>query len=588
MALHCLLHLMCLIFGQLILFSNGLKGNTSPVIRTSSGDIQGMDSPTHPGVRQFLGIPYAEPPIRKLRFQYPIPKTRMRGVLNATSYGAICPQPQMPISLFGLDGPQSEDCLFLNIFAPERSHTFGKRVPVMVFIHGGGFVLGGAVGMNGAALVDNGGVIVVTINYRLGVLGFLSTGDDTIKGNWGLWDQVMALRWVNQNIARFGGDKRRITIFGESAGAASVEILAMTPRVSGLFQKVIVESGLGLSPSLLQSEPMENAKTFAKLLNCETENADKMVKCVSSSTVDEIITAQSGIVIAFVPSIDSDLIPSKMIDIANGTQRYDFMIGVNKDEGRMLLSITIKVAQSLDKTKTYNFSQSEFETNGLTQDEYELAIRLNTVAMDRTGEFAKVFQESHEAMATDAASRARIAADLVADAYFVWSSVQQARIHAGNVTKTYMYRFDPYSTFPWSEPTSWADGAAHGDELFFVFGGISFAHYLNITISEGDELLSEQMMTYWTNFAKTGNPNLPVPEKSSQPHVPTFWPAYNHEDEAFIIFDRGMGDNSTGNHIFQERIAFWEKHNDPSSGSATNILAHISVLVMTLMSICLH
>ncbi|XP_053385645.1 para-nitrobenzyl esterase-like [Mercenaria mercenaria] len=188
-------------------------------------------------VRKFLGIPYAEPPTGNLRFEKPVMKTRLHTPFKALNYSSKCPQPQLEY------GTMSEDCLYLNIFTPsDSSSTNVAPKPVMIWIHGGAFIEGYSDIYAGDIISSLADVIVVTLNYRLGVLGFFSTHDPTAKGNCGLWDQQLAIRWVNENIADFGGDTTNITIFGESAGSSSVIYQMLYPGNKGLFKRATAES----------------------------------------------------------------------------------------------------------------------------------------------------------------------------------------------------------------------------------------------------------------------------------------------------------------------------------------------------------
>ncbi len=221
-------------------------------VRTDKGEVVGIE---HRGVLRFSGIPYAAPPVGPRRYLPPEPHDGWSGVLDATAYGAICPQPPMMLAqLLGEEPePEHEDCLFLNVFTPACDDA---ARPVMVWIHGGGFMMGsGSSAMyDGAHLVRRGDVVVVTINYRLGALGFLHT-DDLGHGegtaNAGIADQIQALRWVRDNIAAFGGDPANVTIFGESAGAMSVGTLLGTPAAQGLFHRAILQSGAAHNVSTL-------------------------------------------------------------------------------------------------------------------------------------------------------------------------------------------------------------------------------------------------------------------------------------------------------------------------------------------------
>ena len=247
-------------FGLLLLLGH-VQGHdspeTSPIRSTHSGQVQGRlihVKDTKAGVHTFLGIPFAKPPVGPLRFAPPEAPEPWSGVRDGTSQPAICPQ-NVTMNMEGLKElkltlppvSMSEDCLYLNIYTPAHAQE-GSNLPVMVWIHGGALTVGMASMYDGSVLAATEDVVVVAIQYRLGVLGFFSTGDEHARGNWGFLDQVAALRWVQQNIAHFGGNPDRVTIFGESAGGISVSSHVVSPMSKGLFHRAIMESGVALLP----------------------------------------------------------------------------------------------------------------------------------------------------------------------------------------------------------------------------------------------------------------------------------------------------------------------------------------------------
>ena len=256
----------------------------APVVTTGEGAVQGSTAGT---VDEFLGIPYAAPPVGNLRWRPPAPPRDWHGVRNATQFGPSCPQaltgnPLLP------PGPISEDCLYLNVYAPAvNSDDQGGR-PVLVWIHGGGLVQDGARDYDGSELAADG-VVVVTINYRLGALGFLAhpalaSRPGGAAGNYGLMDQQAALRWVQRNIARFGGDPDNVTIAGQSAGGLSVLAQMVSPGARGLFQRAIVESGTYqlTEPSLAAAETAGQA--FAAKAGCASDTARNTASGTGSGT----------------------------------------------------------------------------------------------------------------------------------------------------------------------------------------------------------------------------------------------------------------------------------------------------------------
>jgi para-nitrobenzyl esterase len=281
-----------------------------PLVFTFSGPVRGFVSTAR--VREFLGIPYAAPPVGNLRWRPPVPHEPWFTPLEATQFANHCPQPPSP---FGI-GSVTEDCLFLNVFAPDSDDFFHSR-PVMVWIHGGALVLGESNDYDPTALVKDG-VIVVTINYRLGALGFLAhpafaaeatdpdhdhDGDTGSAGDYGLMDQQLALRWVRDNIVFFGGDPLNVTIFGESAGGLSVFSQLASPPSRGLFHKAIIESGA----YALNTQALATAETagtaFATATGCSTQTA----ACLRALPVTTILSNEN--LAGYTPNIDSEFFP---------------------------------------------------------------------------------------------------------------------------------------------------------------------------------------------------------------------------------------------------------------------------------------
>jgi len=257
-------------------------------VQTESGAVIGKIEklPYGKSVHEYLGIPYAEPPVGKLRFAAPKPLKPWSGVKRATKFGASCPQPSVSYRgteiNFTRSGGNIDDCLFLNVFVP-ASVKPNDKMAVMVWIHGGAFAYGTASHYPAGVLATFNDVIVVSINYRLGILGFFNIPDTDYKGNYGMLDQVLALKWVQSNIARFGGDPNRVTIFGQSAGGMSVSLHLVSPLSKGLFHRAIMQSGASSSP--LYCGKVTNKKqleVFAKRINCSL--GPDLVDCVRDRT----------------------------------------------------------------------------------------------------------------------------------------------------------------------------------------------------------------------------------------------------------------------------------------------------------------
>ncbi|XP_070551708.1 acetylcholinesterase-like [Ptychodera flava] len=413
--------------------------------------------------------------------------------------------------------PQSEDCLFLNVYAPQ---TQSGSLPVMVWIHGGGFLWGSGSSYDSLPLSAIGNVIVVTINYRLGALGFFLTGDEHATGNYGLLDQIAALQWVQDNIAAFGGDVNKVTIFGESAGAISVDLLLFSPLAEGLFHRAIMQSGTATTPSIpLTDKALHNkiAHGLGKVLGCEKETSEELVKCLRTVQAEDFIDPShpSTNIISdaigeqleegpFAPFVDGTVLPENPKDVvAEGRfsrTSIDLLMGANADEGTFVLAELLPhtVNQTIPTV-----SKSQFE-------EYLPYFLFGPAKSSPAAHDAvKLMYVDWAKEDSDDANYAEALSQMNGDEMFVCPTDLSARAYSEAGSKVYRYFMThvPDSSF-WPMPWS---GAAHGEDIQFVFG----YHFINFTIMQQEEIdMTLQIMKYWTNFARTGNPNLPSNDES--------------------------------------------------------------------------
>ncbi len=463
---------------------------------TEEGPVRGVATDT---TVVFRGIPYATPPVGNLRWRPPQRVARHRGVLDATRFANHCPQ---VAGAFG-QGSTTEDCLFLNVFAPNPEHGRGRDRdddrdgddqgdrsglrPVMVWIHGGALVTGESDDYDATRLVEQGDVIVVTINYRLGELGFLAhpaltaESPDHASGNYGLLDQQEALRWVRRNILSFGGDPDRVTIFGESAGGLSVHSQLASPGSAGLFQRAIVESGAYqlTQPTLTAAEALGTA--FATAAGC----TDQTAACLRGLSIAQILAAQPGGVGGASPTIDNKFLTQSVGAAFTSGQfnRVPILEGANHDEWRLFVGIT------------------ELQTGApLSAAAYPAAIQA-TLGVPAAVAPLFVAQYPVASFASPSLALSALGSDGIFDcnARFVEQKVSQ-------FVPTFAYEFsDPNAPERFLPPVSFSYAAAHASEIQFVFD-------LPITVpapalDADQQKLAATMVSYWTTFARTGQPN---------------------------------------------------------------------------------
>ena len=466
----------------------------APRVNTAQGKVEGTLS-SDGLVRDFLGIPYAAPPVGPLRWKPPQPAAKWRGVRSAASFGDRCIQSGGFADMIFRDAAQSEDCLTLNVWTP--AHAKPGKLPVMVWIYGGGFAAGGTSEprQDGEHLAHKG-VLVVSMNYRLGIFGFFAHRELAAEspqhaaGNYALLDMIAALQWVQRNIAAFGGDPQNVTIFGESAGSFAVSALMASPLAQGLFAHAIGESGgafahTGLTfPALAETEKRdedfaEAAFGTTSLSALRALSADKLVKAATSK--------QPGVP-GFGPDIDGLFLPESVPSIyAEGKQAHlPLLAGWNRDE-RASQIVTAPEQPTMQSLR--ELARKDFPAQ------------------------ADAFLKAYSA-ATDEEA-VRVTKNYAGDkfiAYSTWAWLE-AQVKTGNAP-VFRYSFDLGSPGDLYHPASY--GAFHSDDIEHVFGNLDSRK--GATWRPEDYKLSDLMQTYWTNFAKTGNPNSPGLEN---------WPAYD-------------------------------------------------------------
>uniref|UniRef100_A0A4W4F1L9 Carboxylesterase type B domain-containing protein n=1 Tax=Electrophorus electricus TaxID=8005 RepID=A0A4W4F1L9_ELEEL len=566
-----------------------------PTVNTHYGKLRGVRVPLPSEilgpVDQYLGVPYAAPPVGEKRFLPPEPPSSWSGIKNATHFAPVCPQnihnavPEimMPIWFtFNLDivatyiQDQNEDCLYLNIYVPTEDGEWAHAKkqgedladndgdededirdtgakPVMVYIHGGSYMEGTGNMIDGSVLASYGNVIVITLNFRVGVLGFLSTGDQAAKGNYGLLDQIQALRWISENIGYFGGDSNRITVFGSGIGASCVSLLTLSHHSEGLFHRAIIQSGSALSSWAVNYQPVKYTRLLAEKVGCNVLDTMDMVHCLRKKNARELVEQDiqpARYHVAFGPVIDGDVIPDdpEILMEQGEFLNYDIMLGVNQGEG---LRFVENVVDSEDGVSgnDFDFSVSDFVDSLYGYPEGKDTLR-ETIK----------FMYTDWADRDNPETRRKTLVALFTDHQWVEPSVVTADLHARYGSPTYFYAF--YHHCQSLMKPAWSD-AAHGDEVPYVFGipMIGPTDLFPCNFSKNDVMLSAVVMTYWTNFAKTGDPNKPVPQDTKFIHTKAnrfeevAWSKYNPQDQLYLHI--GLKPR-VRDHYRATKVAFWK------------------------------
>ncbi|EFA09024.1 juvenile hormone esterase-like [Tribolium castaneum] len=518
--------------------------NTSLQIQLPEGVIQGRARHTN-GLGMpyysYEGIPYAKPPVGELRFKPPQAPDKWNGVLDADGDVPHC------VQIPPVDENESEDCLYLNVYVPKPEPENAEPKPVMVWIYGGGFTLGWANwSFYGPDFLLEQDVIVVHFNYRLNVFGFLSTGDLASPGNYGLKDQLAVLKWVKTNIPLFGGDPENITIFGESAGAASVQYHLISPKSRGLFQRAISESGSTICPWALQAHPVEIARKIglaAGFVGGGT-TSELVAHLRGLSTHKLKIAAITGPILTFKmedgltfspvfePEHDDAFLTKSTLEaLKKGDfERVPYIVGFNSRE----VGIPQK---TMEVTKTIL---------NLLPSEILIPRDLNNRAK-KAGDEIKAFYFGDKSQ-----TRAEQYLNFYSDNAFYRPIIQSARLYSKHAP-LYMYEFSYQGyllgkkALQVSEDNE-VNGVMHSEELWYIFSRRDLKR-----ANQPDQLIRRRMVKLWTNFAKFGNP---TPSDDDPVLQNTTWPRYQPEDFSYLNIDLDM---RVEKNFRSEAMEFWRK-----------------------------
>ncbi|OMC23264.1 carboxylesterase/lipase family protein [Mycobacterium colombiense] len=484
------------------------------VVETNYGPVRGIEEDN---VKAWRGIRYAAAPTGELRFRAPQPPPRSTAVADATAFGPACPQPVFPNMPLDLGAPQGDDCLRLNVWASADTRP-GDAKPVMVWLHGGAYVLGSSSQTlyDGRRLVSHGDVVVVTVNYRLGVLGFLDLSSFDSAGrnfdsNVGLRDVLAALEWVRDNIAAFGGDPRRVTLFGESAGAGIVTTLLASPAAEGLFGAAIAQSSPATSVYDRERAALV-AQAFLDQLGIAPSESQKLLEipmaailAASQQVFDEVPVRNPGR-LAFVPIVDGDVLADYPVKLAQEGRSHPvpLIIGTNKHEAALFRLMRSPLMPITPSAITSMFNQIAAE-----QPDLQLPTE-------------EVIGSAYSRMRRKARSLS-----IATDVGFRMPSVWLAEGHS-RVAPVYLYRFD-YAT-PLLKLLM--VNAAHATELPYVWGtlGAPKDPTLKLGGTKAAKAVSKRVRARWINFAAHGTPAGPAGEPE--------WTQYAQDDRSCLIIGR--------------------------------------------------
>ena len=510
----------------LFLLCNSALSEDAPIVTTRVGKIIGTVKKVQVDGKQmevyrYLGIPYAEAPVGKLRFKKTVPKGAFKSVFNATRLGRAC------LQVMSLSVPEDtdirfgEDCLNLNVYIPGGNR--GNRA-VMVWIHGDGFVSGSSDQYLSDTLSANDKVIVVTINYRLSLWGFLSTGDAHAPGNYGLWDQHLALKWVHDNIENFGGDAAKVTLFGGSAGLASVVYQSLFAGNKGLFQRAIGATGSISIPRASGKKSRQDIELFGKLVDCDILKSGLLVDCIRNKSPDILNAALNNFTNGFLrfdkpflPTVDGDFVKEESRHFINGDSKLspadldvftsvDFMCGVNAGEGLAIINPFL----GIENPEHFELNQTLEKQLSSMVLQYELGESIPEVVK---GIVSHGYTDWTEPDSME--KRKSQLVKLYSDIFFAVPLIKTISLHHSltkNIKSTYVYMFDILSSGHGEPAPSRSNIATYGDDLEQVF----FQEINGFTsLISGNEKLgskdrdsyrarSKYLQTMLINFVKTG------------------------------------------------------------------------------------
>ncbi|XP_023933659.1 liver carboxylesterase isoform X3 [Lingula anatina] len=559
------------------------------IIATNSGQVRGEVVEKGVGqpkayISQFLGLPYAAPPIGHLRFRPPVPHLGWNRIMDVVEHGNICPQnttlwkQRMNPEVFKAriqHNFTSEDCLFLDIYVPRNLKKWVNpaelKLPVMVYFHGGGFQQGSSMMYGGHWLAMEGDVIIVVVNYRLGVLGFLSSEYANMGGNFGLLDQLRSLEWLKDNIGHFGGDSNQVTIFGQGAGGASVSFHVLSPRSKTLFHRSISQSGVALMPNITQYNSTLMARTLTERLNCTRNTSIEEADCLRLEVDVKVLLNISRQVAEelndqWLPVIDGDFIIGDPLSTFH-TLSYNlvpYVIGVNSHDGFPVYENKL------------NLKPEEEVTQKILADTIRDTVKRDYEEV--VDKVSKVTEMEYSTCVQNDTQRKAALVDFLTDYTIGAPSYLAATLHRVTGAVTYFYEFSQRPSYKLTNESipSFVQ-ASHADENDYVFG---YMKYVIQNTTAEDHELSVAMMRAWTRFAKTKSmdgweESLLAVEPGKDPLVKSNdldktspgnlqnrakWEKLTAKNENYFVFTTDLNEHSSHKKYRHVQMAFWNNY----------------------------
>jgi para-nitrobenzyl esterase len=520
-----------------ILIAMTLSAHAVPVA-TSDGPVEGL---AKSGITQFLGIPYAAPPVGALRWMPPRAPAKWTTVRQATKFGPTCAQ-VTTLGPFAGPANSNEDCLYLNVFTPDST----KKLPVLVWIHGGGYIDGESNDYDAARLAARGKLVVVTLNYRLNLFGFLAhpalDAESHAFGNYGILDMQAALKWVQQNITAFGGDPKNVTLGGQSAGAGAAAANVVSPGAAGLFHRAIFQSG-GYTPFADRALAEERGGKFAAAAGCTSSNVAKCLRTLAATKIAALAgTASTASAFAGSPMVDGTVIPLQTIDAARAGKlnTMPIMMGTTRDEG----NFNAGIAQYFKKDRA-----------ALTDVDYHGYVEKNVGGNAGPGGGPPAF-----AKGTVDAVLTRYRPEKLGGAQMAWDTAHSDQIacrghymaavlapHA----PVYVYLFDDRTAPSYFPPMpGYQPLAYHTSDLLYLFIGFHGGpDGRPVRLDTKQRALSDRMIDAWADFARTGNPN-------GAGNTP--WPRWRKDGPAYLLQDNAWAHTqSDAEFATTHQCSFW-------------------------------